>query len=168
MGCALHRIYIQEAFWESKLLVECAVLCYRQPSSFPHSNKCLGFFPGSAVLAVLLLMLLRVLEAFLAARACCWLMLSLLPTNTLKSPFLCFFRFFGAMIWSKFCPKHLKEHKAVLLKGISKKKGTLRSVFLNIPWHSFLTLIFWSHFIIWHRRQKTASITLENGDFLTC
>lgn len=66
---------------------------------FPqYSNKCLGFFSGRAVLAVLLLMLLRVLEAFLAARACCWLMLSLLLTNSLKSLFLSFFSFLGAMI----------------------------------------------------------------------
>lgn len=74
----------------------------------------LGVFSGSAVLAVLLLVLLRVLEAFSAARAGCWLMLSLLPNNTPKS-------FLGAMIWIKFCPKHLKERKAALLKGISKK-----------------------------------------------
>lgn len=78
----------------------------------------LGVFSGSAVLAVLLLVLLRVLEAFSAARAGCWLMLSLLPNNTLKSLFL---SFLGAMIWIKFCPKHLKERKAALLKGISKK-----------------------------------------------
>lgn len=124
-------IYIQEAFWESKLQVECTVFCYCQPSSFPHSNKHLGFFSGSAVLAVLLLMLLRVLEAFLAARAHCWLMLSLLPTKVLKSLFLSFFSFLGATIWSKFCPKQLKEDKAALWKGISGKKN----IEISIPEH---------------------------------
>lgn len=92
MGCVLHdSIYNQEAFQESKLLVECSVLCYCQPSSFPDIViNAWGFFSGRAVLAVLLLMLLRVLEAFLAARACCWLRLSLLPTNTPKSLFQLF------------------------------------------------------------------------------
>lgn len=149
-------IYIQEAFWESELLVECTVLCYCQPSSFPDSNKCLGFFSGSAVLAVLLLMLLGVLEAFLAARARCWLMLSLLPTNTLKSLFLSFFSFLGAVVWSKFCPKQLKEHKAALWRGISKK----RSIEISIPEHPMRFLpdtgFFWNHFTVWHRRQKMA------------
>lgn len=147
-------IYIQEAFWERKLQVECTVFCYCQPSSFPHSNKHLGFFSGSAVLAVLLLMLLRVLEAFLAARAHCWLMLSLLPTKVLKSLFLSFFSFLGAMIWSKFSPKQLKEDKAALWKGISGKKN----IEISIPEHPMRLLpdTDWSHFTIWHRRQKVA------------